>query len=275
MPAMANQAYLNVWCKDFPEDRIIERFGAFLATVPFSATRPGFTNLTFGQWTSRNRPCSSWTCARCRSMPGESSKLRGTMFTADCSFETGAYWDLALFDAGTGKSKIEPQTLEIFCRGEDYDDGFWRQNGHFEVNLGFEHFFTGHGRLLGIRRGPSAPARESRRSALSGGHGLAGQSGEIPGKHARKYSQAARVDGANRRSHSRGAGAAVVRGRRKLRSAAGRNCRGSLAPDALGRRWTRQDAVRTRSSRMEPKRYILSPTPKNGEAKPMHPASKI
>ena len=43
---MANQAYLNVWCKDFPEDRIIERFGAFLQTVPFSAARPGFTSLT-------------------------------------------------------------------------------------------------------------------------------------------------------------------------------------------------------------------------------------
>ena len=68
------------------------------------------------------------------------------------------YWDLALFEAESGKSKIEPQALEVFCRGEDYDDELWRQNGHLEVNLGFEHFFTGHGGLLGIRGSPNAPA---------------------------------------------------------------------------------------------------------------------
>ena len=46
MQHMANQSYLSVWCKDFPEELILERFQAFLQTVPFSATRPGFTYLT-------------------------------------------------------------------------------------------------------------------------------------------------------------------------------------------------------------------------------------
>jgi len=158
MFVMANHAYLNVWCKDFPEDRIIERFGAFLQTIPFSATRPGFTNLTV-----RAVDVSEPTVLELdlRAVPldaGGITEIARDHVHADCSFETGAYWDLALFEAATGKSKIEPQAMEIFCRGEDYDDALWRQNGHFEVNLGFEHFFTGHGRLLGIRRGPSAPA---------------------------------------------------------------------------------------------------------------------
>ena len=65
-----------------------------------------------------------------------------------------------MFDAGTGKSAAEPQLLQIFCRGEDFDDGFWRDNGHFEVNLGFEHLFTGHAGLLGLRPGPK-PAPQS------------------------------------------------------------------------------------------------------------------
>ena len=53
----------------------------------------------------------------------------------------------------------EPQPLDISCLGEDYDDGVWRESGHFEVNLGFEHFFTGHAGLLGTRQ-PGGHSRE-------------------------------------------------------------------------------------------------------------------
>jgi hypothetical protein len=158
MSDMPNQAYLNVWCTDFPEDRIIERFSAFLQTVPFSATHPGFTSLTIRAVDASEQPILEQDL---RAMPLDAAgvtEIARDHVHGDCSFETSGYWDLAMFDAGNGKSKIEPQPLEILCRGEDYDDAVWRQNGHFEVNLGFEHLFTGHARLLGIRRGPSAPA---------------------------------------------------------------------------------------------------------------------
>ncbi len=158
MSDMPNQAYLNVWCTDFPEDRIIERFSAFLQTVPFSATHPGFTSLTIRAVDAAEQPILEQDL---RAMPLDAAgiiEIAQDHVHGDCSFETSGYWDLAMFDAGNGKSKIEPQPLEILCRGEDYDDALWRQNGHFEVNLGFEHFFTGHARLLGIHRGPSAPA---------------------------------------------------------------------------------------------------------------------
>lgn len=156
---MANKAYLNVWCKNFPEDLIIERFGAFLETVPFSASRPGFTTLTI-----RAVDVSEPTVLEMdlRVMPLDVAGIMGIVrehVHEDCSFETGTYWDLALFEAESGKSKVEPQALELFCRGEHYGDELWRQSGHFEVNLGFEHFFTGHGGVLGLRRGPNAPAQ--------------------------------------------------------------------------------------------------------------------
>ncbi|HEY7826149.1 MAG TPA: hypothetical protein VIC00_04950, partial [Candidatus Acidoferrales bacterium] len=43
---MSNRAYLGVWCNDFPDESMLERFGKILGTVPFSASRPGFTHLT-------------------------------------------------------------------------------------------------------------------------------------------------------------------------------------------------------------------------------------
>ncbi len=156
---MANQAYVSVWCKDFPEDRIIERFGAFLGTVPFSAARPGFTSLTI-----RAVDVSEPTVLELdlRALPLDAAgitEIARDHVHEDCSFETGGYWDLAVFEAESGKSKIEPQALEVFCRGEHYEDELWRQSGHFEVNLGFEHFFTGHGGVLGIRGDLNAPAQ--------------------------------------------------------------------------------------------------------------------
>lgn len=161
MSGMANQAYLNVWCKDFPEDRIIERFGAFLQTLPFSATRPGFSSLTI-RAADASEPAVLELDLRASPLDAAGiTEIARDHVHGDCSFETSGSWDLALFEAESGKSKIAPQTLEILCRGEDYDDALWRQSGHFEVNLGFEHFFTGHGRLLGIRRGPSAPAESA------------------------------------------------------------------------------------------------------------------
>jgi len=154
MLSVANQSYLSVWCTDFPEELILERFGAFLATVPFSASKPGFTQLTIRAVSAAETPVLEQDL---RSMPLDAAgiiEISQEHLHSDCSYEVRCHWDLSIFDAAEGKWKIEPQALEISCHGEDYDDGFWRENGHFEVNFGFEHFFTGHAGLLGIRRDP-------------------------------------------------------------------------------------------------------------------------
>ena len=157
MHDMANQAYLNIWCKDFPEDHILERFGAFLQTVPLSTSKPGFNYLTVRAVDATEQPIMEHNL---RAMPFDGAsiiEIARDQVHSDCSYEVSCYWDLAVFDASDGKSKVEPQPLEIVCRGEDYDDSFWREGGHLEVNLGFEHFFTGHAGLLGNRLGGAVP----------------------------------------------------------------------------------------------------------------------
>jgi hypothetical protein len=149
---MSNQSYLSVWCKDFPEERILERFAAVLGTVPFSAMRPGFTQLTIRAVDASEAPILEQDL---RAVPLDAAgilEIARDHLHGDCCYEVRTHWDLAIFDGATGQSKIEPQPLEIVCNGEDYDDGIWRESGHFEVNFGFEHFFTGHAGLLGMRR---------------------------------------------------------------------------------------------------------------------------
>jgi hypothetical protein len=158
MSVMSNQSYLSLWCKGFEEEQILERFGAFLGTVPFSATRPWFTYLTIRAVDASEQPVLEQDL---RSVPMDAGGIIEIVrdhLHSDSAYEVRCDWDLAVFDAQTGKSKVEPQPIEILCNGEDYDDGLWRENGHIEVNLGFEHFFTGHAGLLGTRQGRRAVA---------------------------------------------------------------------------------------------------------------------
>jgi len=155
---MSNFSYLSVWCRDFPEDRILERFGQFLGTVPFSATKPGLTYLMI-RAVDASEPLLLEQDLR--SVPMDAAgilELAQDHLHGDSSYEVRCHWDLWVM-AGEGGWKLEPQPLEIFCHGEDYDDGFWRENGHFEANLGFEHLFTGHAGLLGFRKGARTAAQ--------------------------------------------------------------------------------------------------------------------
>ncbi len=155
---MSNQAFLSVWCRDFPEDQIVNRLDMFLATIPFSASRPGIDRITVRAIDSAESPLVEQDA---RALPVEIAgaiEMIAGYVHGDCAYEFHCYWDLAVFDADTAKFKTEPRPMEALCHGEDYDDGFWRENGHFQLCLGFEHLFTGHAGLLGSTRGANASA---------------------------------------------------------------------------------------------------------------------
>lgn len=149
---MSNQSYLSVWYTDLPEELIPERFGAFLATVPLSAVKPGFTHLTIHAVSAAETPILEQDLRQVPLDVAGIIEIAQQHLNSDCAYDVTCYWDLSVFDPASGKWKIEPQPLGISCYGEDYDDQFWRQNGHVQVSFGFEHLFTGHAGLLGFRR---------------------------------------------------------------------------------------------------------------------------
>jgi hypothetical protein len=158
MFAMANLSYLSVWCRDFSEERILETFGAFLGTVPFSMAKPGFTHFAVRAVDSSEWPVFEHDL---RTAPFDAEgivELAKDHLHSDCSYEVNCAWDLWVWDVATDRWTLDPQPLELFFRGEDYDNAIWREQGHIEVNLGFEDIFTGHAGLLGIASGEKAPA---------------------------------------------------------------------------------------------------------------------
>ena len=145
---MGNRAYLNVWCRDFPESTLAFTFQNFLETVPGSKSRPGFTQLAIRAVNYGEPPLIE------HDLRGDPLDAAGIVAAAteilhdDISYEVEAHWDLITFDEKKQEWQLGPQRLEIVCQAEQFDDGAWEQSGHFSVDLGFEDLFTGQGNLL-------------------------------------------------------------------------------------------------------------------------------
>lgn len=153
---MANQAYASFWCKDFSETTMLERFGRFLGTVPFSASHAGFTQFLIRAVGPAETPVIEHDL---RSVPLGAAEVIGLAqehLHSDCVYETRAHWNLWTYELTTGRWQMRTQPLDIYCHGEDYDEGVWQEAGHIQADIGFEHLFTGHAGLLGARE-PRVP----------------------------------------------------------------------------------------------------------------------
>ena len=146
---MGNRAYLNVWCRELSEATLPFTFQSFLGTVPASASRPGFTQLILRAVSHAEPPLIEHDL---RQRPLDATEIvaaASEILHSDVRYEVEAHWDLWSYDAQQEGWLLGPQRLEIICQGEEYDDGAWSESGHFCVDLGFEHLFTGYSGLLG------------------------------------------------------------------------------------------------------------------------------
>ena len=145
---MANRAYLRLWTRDFSESTMIAEFARFLTTAPLSASQPTFTWLNVQPVDSTQPPLAEWDLRDQGYGPAEVAALAAQHFNADTAYFATGMWDIWSLDIETLKWRREPQPLLLACHGPAYDDGFAESAGHFMADLGFEHYFTGHGGLL-------------------------------------------------------------------------------------------------------------------------------
>jgi hypothetical protein len=145
---MANRAYLRVWTHDFSEATMIAEFARFLTTAPLSASENTFTELIVQAVDATETPVAEWDLRDQGYGPAEVAALAAQHLNSDTAYFVGGKWDLWGLDVSTLSWRHEPQPLLLSCHGPTYDDGVAATSGHFAADLGFEHFFTGHGGLL-------------------------------------------------------------------------------------------------------------------------------
>ena len=154
---MANHAYLRVWTRDFSQETMIAEFARFLTTAPLSVTQSPFAELVVQPVDAAEAPVAEWDLRALEMGPAEVAALAAQHLNVDSAYFVSAKWDLWEFDVESLKWQHSPQPLELACHGPEYDDGHAKGAGHFMADLGFEHFFTGHGGLLA----PGAPSNPS------------------------------------------------------------------------------------------------------------------
>ncbi|MBI3663434.1 MAG: hypothetical protein HY234_10345 [Acidobacteria bacterium] len=155
---MANQAYASVWCRGFGEETMPPLFEKLLETVPFSKSWPGFSWLVIRAVDAMEAPLEERDLRAFPPTADELVEMARDHLHADCAYEVQANWDLWTYDLSLGRWKQGPERLEVICNGTEYDGGICGEAGHFLLELGMEHLFTGHGNLLGARSAAAAAA---------------------------------------------------------------------------------------------------------------------
>ncbi|HKV27204.1 MAG TPA: hypothetical protein VJN90_02875 [Candidatus Acidoferrales bacterium] len=150
---MANRAYASIWVQDFSEETLLNRWREFLHTVPVSTERPGFSELVIRAIDTAETPILEQDLRSGAYDANVLVDLASEHVHSDSSYETQAWWDLWIYNASGNRWELKPQPLAINCYGEEFDEGFSQEQGHFLVDTGFEHAFTGHAGLLGFAGG--------------------------------------------------------------------------------------------------------------------------
>ncbi|HXE33252.1 MAG TPA: hypothetical protein VN087_05010 [Verrucomicrobiae bacterium] len=145
---MANRAYLRVWTREFSETTLIAQFARFLATAPLSSSEPAFKELVVQPIDATELSLAEWDLKDLGYGAAEVAALAIQHLHPDSAYIAAAKWDLWSFDAEILKWTNKPEPLVLTCHGPEYDGAIAASEGHFAADLGFEHFFTGHGGLL-------------------------------------------------------------------------------------------------------------------------------
>ncbi len=145
---MANRAYMRVWTRDFSTQSMIAEFARFLTTAPLLEGKGNFRQLTVQAIDATEVPIDEWDLKEATFGPAEIAALAAQHIEEDTAYIVQAQWKLWTFDMETLTWKLAPQPLVLTCQGTAYDDGAAATEGHFNADLGFEHFFTGHAGLL-------------------------------------------------------------------------------------------------------------------------------
>jgi len=153
---MANRAYLGAWLRDFSEDTLLVYLERFLAAAPLTSGS-AFTSLVIQAVDPSEPALAEWDLRGQGLVASDVAALAREYVHSDTAYIAGARWDLWVLEPSAGLWARSATPLTILCQGLDYDSGACTESGHFQVDLGFEHFFTGHAGVLGARPVEGAP----------------------------------------------------------------------------------------------------------------------
>ena len=137
---MADPLYLSLWFSNFEVEEMLPRAMSVMRQFPFSAQQPGITSVAL-------HPVS-WneaTILERRFKPGITPE-QAVLIASDLLHEDYAYvfeaaWDLWIFDEEEERWMVKPSPVRFLVHGEEFDEGAYQEEGHIQVDFGFDSPF--------------------------------------------------------------------------------------------------------------------------------------
>jgi hypothetical protein len=137
---MPDSLYLSLWFPDVAGPAMLPHILSVLQQFPFSETIPGINYLSV-------QPVS-WNEASVlerRFVPGvapeEALVIAADLMHDDYAYVFDAHWDLWTPGGAEKEWQLAPSPVKFIARGEEFDDGAYKESGHIEVDFGIDSPF--------------------------------------------------------------------------------------------------------------------------------------
>jgi hypothetical protein len=134
---MPDSLYLSLWFPDVSGPAMLPHILSVLQQFPFSESVPGITYISV-------QPVS-WNEASVlerRFVPGvapeEALVVVADLVHDDYAYIFDAYWDLWTSSESGQQWQLVPSRVKFIARGEEFDDGAYKESGHIEVDFGLD-----------------------------------------------------------------------------------------------------------------------------------------
>ena len=134
---MADSLYLSLWFPSFDIEDMLPRALSVIRQFPFSTTRPGVSYVALHP-VSWDEP----TILEQRFQPGvppeQAVLVAADLLHEDYGYAFEAMWDLWIFSEEQKQWAQRPSLVEFLVHGEGFDEEAYRQEGHIQVDFGFD-----------------------------------------------------------------------------------------------------------------------------------------
>jgi hypothetical protein len=144
---MPDPLYLSLWFPSFDVSDMLPHALRVMRHFPFSAQQPGIIYLAVHP-VSWSEP----TVLEQRFRPGVSPEaailLASDLLHEDHAYLFEVFWDLWVPNPDGQQWTMQPSQVKFLVHGTEFDDGFFQEAGHVEVDFGLDALFLFEGIAL-------------------------------------------------------------------------------------------------------------------------------
>jgi len=137
---VADPLFLSLWYPNFDVEDMLPRALSVMRQFPFSEQLPGVLAVALHpvSWNEATILERQFTPGI---TPEEAVVIASDLLHEDYAYVFEAAWDLWLLDEQKREWGLRPSRVKFLVHAEEFDEGAYQQEGHIQVDFGFDSSF--------------------------------------------------------------------------------------------------------------------------------------